>query len=107
MSSFCVKFCGLVARFFSHHDLLMMLIDAMCSSSIGLGPFVVNSTVRSSIFFGTPEALEYTRSCEVGSAARWNENTTSSAVNGVPSWDFTPGLGLKRHTVGTTSPPDN
>ena len=57
ISSFCVKFCGLVARFFSHHALLMMLIVWMCSSSTGLGPLVVNSTVRSSIFFGMPEAL--------------------------------------------------
>ncbi len=35
----------------------MMLIVSMCSSSTGLGPLVVNSTVKSSIFFGMPEAL--------------------------------------------------
>jgi hypothetical protein len=28
------------------------------------------------------------------------ENTTSSAVNGVPSWKTTPRRSLKRHTVG-------
>src|SRR6516164_4834894 len=80
----------------------MMLMEATCSSSIGLGPLVVNSTVKSSIFLGTPDAFEYTRNCEVCSAARWNENTTSSAVKGVPSWNLTPALSLKRHTVGLT-----
>ena len=35
----------------------MMLIVTMCSSSIGLGPLVVNSTVRSSIFFGMPDGV--------------------------------------------------
>ena len=34
-----------------------MLIVLMCSSSIGLGPLVVNSTVRSSIFFGIPRCV--------------------------------------------------
>jgi hypothetical protein len=37
MSSFSVKFCGLVARLASHQARLMMLIVATCSSSIGLG----------------------------------------------------------------------
>jgi hypothetical protein len=57
MSSFCVKFCGFVARFFSHQAFDMMLIVPMCSSSTGFGAAVVNSTVRSSIFFGIPEAF--------------------------------------------------
>ena len=58
MSSFCVKFCGFVALVLLAPRLrLMMLIVAMCSSSIGLGPLVTNSTVRSSIFFGMPAAL--------------------------------------------------
>ena len=80
----------------------MMLIVAMCSSSIGLGPLVVNSTVRSSIFFGMPDALAYARSCDVSERARSKLNTTSSAVNGVPSWNLTPGRSLKRHVVGFT-----
>ena len=32
--------------------------------------------------------------------ARWMENTASSTVNALPSWNFTPGRSLKRHTVG-------
>ena len=63
----------------------MMLMVLMCSSSIGFGPLVVKSTVSSSTFFGMPDALAYTRSCEVSARARSNENTTSSAVKGVPS----------------------
>ena len=34
--------------------------------------------------------------------ARSKLNTTSSAVNGVPSWNLTPGRSLKRHVVGLT-----
>jgi hypothetical protein len=39
---------------------------------------------------------------EVGAMARLTENTTSSAVKGLPSWNFTPDRKLKRHTVGDT-----
>ncbi|CFO67788.1 Uncharacterised protein [Bordetella pertussis] len=34
--------------------------------------------------------------------ARWIENTASSAVNGAPSWNFTPSRSLKRYSVGET-----
>ncbi len=102
MSSLAPKFCGFWHRFFSHQALDMMLIVPMCSSSIGLGPLVVNSTVRSSIFFGMPAAFEYARSCDVSARARSKLNTTSSAVKGVPSWNLTPGRSLKRHVVGFT-----
>jgi hypothetical protein len=37
---------------------------------------------------------------EPSPAARWNEKMTSSAVNGVPSWNCTPLRSSKRHTVG-------
>ena len=57
MSSLAPKFCGFMQRFFSHQAFDMMLIVATCSSSIGFGPVVTNSTVRSSIFFGMPAAL--------------------------------------------------
>ena len=39
---------------------------------------------------------------DAGASTRWNENTTSSAVIGVPSWNFTFLRRLKRHTVGET-----
>ena len=70
MSSLAAKFCGFWQRFFSHHAFDMMLIVATCSSMIGFGPLVVNSTVRSSILFGTPAALAYARSCDVSALAR-------------------------------------
>ena len=34
-------------------------------------------------------------------AARAKVNTTSSAVNGVPSWKFTPRRSSKRHVFGS------
>ena len=37
---------------------------------------------------------------EPSPAARLKVNTTSSAVNGVPSWNLTPGRRSKRQTVG-------
>ena len=57
MSSFAAKFCGFWHLFFSHHAFDMMLIVARCSSMIGFGPLVMNSTVRSSIFLGVPAAF--------------------------------------------------
>ena len=75
---------------------------AMCSSSIGFGPSVTNSTVRSSTLRGLPAAFEYARICEVSSAARWYENTTSSAVSGAPSWNLTPGRSLNRQVAAST-----
>ena len=47
-------------------------------------------------------ALAYARSCDVSERARSKLNTTSSAVNGVPSWNLTPGRSLKRQVVGLT-----
>ena len=44
---------------------------------------------------------------EVGSRARAIENGMSSAVNGVPSWNFTPGRNLKRIIVGDSDSHDN
>ena len=37
---------------------------------------------------------------EPSPATRLKLNTTSSAVNGAPSWNLTPGRSSKRHTVG-------
>jgi hypothetical protein len=37
---------------------------------------------------------------EPSPAARLNVNTTSSAVNAVPSWNLTFGRSSNRHTVG-------
>src|SRR6185312_296082 len=39
---------------------------------------------------------------EPSDSARWKLNSTSSAVNGVPSWNCTPWRKSKRHTVGET-----
>ena len=57
ISSLFLKSSGFVALFFSDHDFDMMKIVTMCSSSIGLGASVTNSTVRSSILRGLPDAF--------------------------------------------------
>src|SRR5687767_3037885 len=96
-----VKSCALVALFFSHHALLMMKFWlVIISSMVGLGTGVVNSTVWSSIFFGSPTALAYTRKFEVGPWPRLIENTTSSAVKSLPSWNLTPLRRVNTHVVG-------
>ena len=41
---------------------------------------------------------------EPGPLARFSENTTSSAVNGEPSWNFTPGRMSKNQVVGSVWP---
>ncbi len=45
-------------------------------------------------------APTYIFTSEPSPRARSSENSTSSAVNGVPSWNFTFLRRLKRHTVG-------
>ena len=53
------------------------------------------STLRAPV---TP--LIWNARCEGAVSVRSIENTTSSAVKGVPSWNSTPGRSRKRHTVG-------
>jgi len=50
----------------------------------------------------TPTWLAYDSICEVFSRARAIENTTSSAVKGRPSENFTPWRSLKIHLVGVS-----
>ena len=56
ISSLFLKSSGFMHLFFSHHALFMMKMVTRCSSSIGFGPSVTNSTVWSSILRGLPEA---------------------------------------------------
>ena len=71
-----------------------------CCRKIGFLAASWNSTVRSSTLRGLPTAVAYWLMVEVGAAPRSIENTTSSAVKGVPSWNLTLGRSLKRHSVG-------
>src|SRR5258706_8745075 len=73
-----------------------------CCSRTGLGTGCTISTVSSSMRRGLPSRLAYWRICELGCCARSMENTTSSAVNGVPSWNLTPARREKRHVVSLT-----
>ena len=84
-SSLFLKSMGLLALFLSLQTLLMICSTEMCPRKTGFTSFSLNSTVRSSIFVGSPTALAYTLMSDVPSRARSTENTTSSAVYGVPS----------------------
>jgi len=78
----------------------MMRIALMFSSSNGEGAGVSTSTVYSSTLRAVPTGAANTLKLELGSCARSIENTTSSAIRGVPSWKVTPRRRWKRHTVG-------
>ena len=80
----------------------MIMMVFTYSSRIGAGPGVSISTVWSSTRRGLPMAVAKVLKLEVGSCARSMENTTSSAVKGVPSWNFTPFLRWKRQVVAFT-----
>src|SRR4030095_15864822 len=66
------------------------------------GSLVTTSTVRSSTTSAPsrePARLAQ-RAGGVPLSARSNVNFTAAALNGVPSWNFTPGRSLKRTLVG-------
>jgi hypothetical protein len=79
-------------------DIMPQLV--ISCSRIGFGTVVSNSTVWSSM-----RRISFTEAStpwmfDPGPRARSAENTTSSAVKGVPSENFTPRRRWKRHTVG-------
>ena len=58
--------------------------------------------MKSSTFCARSTPWMAVRICDCGSWARCVENTTSSAVNAVPSWNFTPSRSLKRQVRSFT-----
>ncbi len=81
----------------------MMRISVSCGMSTGTGPSVTISTVRSSTLRASFTPVRYGRKRDVSMFARAMLKTTSSAVNGAPSWNFTFGRSLNRVTVGLTA----
>lgn len=81
---------GSAAPWASAQDFGMISTAVRLASSVGSGSVVVMSRVWSSTA-ATP-AMEATRATmlDPGLRMRFSENTTSAAVNGVPSWNFTP-----------------
>ena len=75
------------------------------ASVLKIGPYgsrVTTSTVRlstTSAWLSEPARLAQ-RAGGVPLSARSNVNFTASALNGVPSWNFTPERSLKRTFVG-------
>src|SRR5215472_1190415 len=76
------------------------------------GSLVVNSTVKSSIFFaetsvGMREAVSPTWLASNCTASLFSTlstfHTTASALNGEPSWNLTPGRSLNVHLVLSAS----
>ncbi len=81
----------------------MMRASVSSRSSTGLGPLRIRSTVKSSTFFTSFTLCTDDCMLDGGVIARVSENTTSSAVNGAPSWNLTPLRSSKRTCVGETS----
>ena len=81
--------------FFSAHALDIMPSAAHLSASSGSGYLVVTSTRMSPTFLISFTETKLLCMFEPGPLARLSENTTSSAVNGVPSWNFTPGADVE------------
>src|SRR5512146_316682 len=92
------------ALFFSHHALDMMPIDDHLSASRGSGTVVSISTRRSLTFLIDFSVEKLPFMFDPGPLARLIEKTTSSAVNGVPSLNFTLGRRSKYQWVGSVWP---
>ena len=73
------------------------------NGSTGVGCEVRRSTVSSSTFLAPVTLSNVVFIAESGSSARFTLKTTSSAVKGVPSWNFTPGRSLKRQPLPPSS----
>jgi hypothetical protein len=99
-SSRFVRSAAVVAPFFSAQALDMMPQPVISSGRMGFGACVSISTVRSSILRASFTDAKYDLMFEPPLVARVNEKTTSSAVNGAPSWNLTLARSLKRQTVG-------
>jgi hypothetical protein len=93
------------ALFFSARALDMMPIAAHLLASSGSGYLVTTSTRNSPAFlisFHGGKVAAHVRARPVGAVER--ESTTSSAVNGVPSENFTPWRRSKNQVVLSTWP---
>ena len=80
----------------------MMRASVSSRSRMGLGPLRNTSTVCSSTFLTSLTLCTADIMLDGAVPARVSENTTSSAVNGAPSWNFTPLRSSKRTCVGET-----
>ena len=101
LSSLFLKSSGRVTLCFSHQALFMIHSRSMCCRKMGLGLSSLNSTVSASILRGVPTGKAYWRTLLVSWRARSTLNTTSSALKGAPSWNFTLGRSLKRQVSGS------
>jgi hypothetical protein len=77
-----------------------MATSASFSHSPGSGLVVVKRTVWSSIASTMAMPPTCFSKSDASASARLMLNTTSAAVNGVPSWKVTPGRSSNSHVVG-------
>src|SRR4051812_29423968 len=75
----------------------------IATGSTGVACEVSTSTVSSSTFFAPVTFGSVVLCAESGCSARVTLNTTSSAVKGEPSWNFTFGRSLNRHPAPLAS----
>jgi hypothetical protein len=101
-SSLFLKSWGFTTLFCSDHSLSIIMVLVRLFTSRGLGPLVFTRTVRSSTLETLSMEVSSPFMSEVGAMARWRENTTSSAVKGLPLWNLTPSRSLNSHTEGSS-----
>jgi hypothetical protein len=90
----------------SSHALLITPKEVRLLGRIGSGWRVTISMVKSSTFRTSATEAKKEPTLEPGPRARAMENSTSSAVRGEPSLNFTPSRSLKRQVVGFTCSQD-
>jgi hypothetical protein len=89
--------------------LVLGAVMPICASVVGIsgtGWLVTISTVRSSVALAwivvLPNKRIVSRHASSGTNWRLSALTTAAALNGVPSWNFTPSRSVMRHVSGST-----
>ena len=97
-----LKSCAFSAPCCAHQALLIIATYCSFSGHTASGAASTKSIVCSSTFLTAASPRSANERCDVGPCVRSIEKTASSAVNGEPSWNFTPRRSLKRQVVGLT-----
>lgn len=80
----------------------MMLMYCSFSGSTASGASSSRSTVSGPTATALATPASWKARCEVRPSARVIENTTSSALSVLPSWNCTPGRSAKRQRLGSS-----
>jgi hypothetical protein len=95
-----LKSCARSTLFCSAQARLIIAISGSFSGNTASGASSRISSVNASILRAPLTPFSWKLRCDGAASARSIENTASSAVKGVPSWNVTPGRSLKRQVIG-------